>query len=79
MTMQLRSNKKCITHHYACDCREDYFADLVDENDRLKKRVKAAETLLKTFELNEAHEVLCGRLEVTKAALSAFWKDTPIL
>jgi len=51
----------------------------VDENDRLKKRVKAAETLLKTFELNEAHEVLCGRLEVTKAALSAFWKDTPIL
>ena len=79
MTQTLRSHTKCINHHYACDCREDYFADLVDENDRLKKRVQAAETLLKTFELNEAHEVLCGRLDVTKAALSVFWKDTPIL
>lgn len=73
MTVKLRSNKKCITHHYACDCREDYFADLVDENDLLKVRVKAAETLLKTLEADDLHEVLCGHLEATKAALSAFW------
>lgn len=73
MTLQLRSNKKCITHHYACDCREDYFADLVDENDRLKMRVQAAETLLKTLDADDLHEVLGGNLEATKAALSAFW------
>jgi len=73
MTVKLRSNKKCITHHYACDCREDYFADLVDENDRLKVRVNAAETLLKTLEADDIHEVLGGHLEATKAALSAFW------
>lgn len=79
MTVKLRSNKKCITHHYACDCREDYFADLADENDRLKTRVKAAETLLKKLGAYELHEVLGGSLEDTKTALSAFWKDTPIL
>lgn len=73
MTVKLRSNKKCITHHYACDCREDYFADLVDENDRLKVRVKAAETLLKTLEAADLHELRGGKLEATNAALSAFW------
>ena len=73
MTMQLRSNKKCLSHHYACDCREDYFADLVDENDRLKVRVKAAETLLKTLDAADLHELRGGKLEDTKAALSAFW------
>ena len=73
MTVKLRSNKKCLSHHYACDCREDYFADLVDENDHLKKRVQAAETLLKTLDADDLHELLGGSLESTKAALSAFW------
>lgn len=73
MTMKLRSNHKCISHHYACDCREDYFADLVDENDRLKQRVQAAETLLKTLEAADLHELRCVKLEDTKAALNAFW------
>ena len=73
MTLQLRSNKKCLSHHYACDCREDYFADLVDENDHLKKRVKAAETLLDHMSADDLHEAMGGTLEATKAALSAFW------
>ena len=73
MTIKLRSNKKCLSHHYACDCREDYFADLVDENDRLKTRVQAAETLLKTLEAADLHELRGGKLESTKAALSTFW------
>lgn len=73
MTMKLRSHTKCLTHHYACDCREDYFADLVDENDRLKKRVKAAETLMNTLDAADLHELRGGKLEDTKDALSAFW------
>ena len=30
-------DRDCTTHHYACDCREDYFKKLKAENERLKK------------------------------------------
>jgi hypothetical protein len=25
------SDKNCVTHHYACDCREKMFADRIEE------------------------------------------------
>lgn len=38
--------KSCVTHHHACDCREEYFASLVDANEYLETTY---EDLLKEF------------------------------
>ena len=32
--------KECITHHHACDCREDKFKDLQAENERLREAIR---------------------------------------
>jgi len=34
--------KNCVTHHYACDCREQMFAEMTVENKTLKKRLEYA-------------------------------------
>lgn len=31
--------KRCVTHHYACDCREAKFAELERENTKLGNRL----------------------------------------
>ena len=28
-------DRECVTHHYACDCREEYFRKLQAENEKL--------------------------------------------
>jgi len=33
--------KECVTHHYACDCREQKFMELEEENQRLKSALDA--------------------------------------
>jgi hypothetical protein len=30
-------DRECITHHYACDCREEKFRKLESENNRMKE------------------------------------------
>ena len=30
-------DRECVTHHYACDCREDYFREVVAENLAFRK------------------------------------------
>lgn len=52
----------CVTHHHACDCREDYFRRLEEENRRLRAALKTSSVY---FEMLEAatgveHDVLRG-------------------
>ena len=32
---------RCVTHHYACDCREAKFAEIEAERDRLRAACEA--------------------------------------
>lgn len=32
--------RNCVTHHYACDCREDKFKKIETQNDKLMEFVK---------------------------------------
>jgi hypothetical protein len=50
--------KECVTHHHACDCREQKFAEMAAENRSLRKRLqyasgKLSEAMLKMNELCE--------------------------
>ena len=31
---------QCVTHHHACDCREEHFKELQTENTKLKKQIQ---------------------------------------
>jgi len=42
-----REMKECITHHHACDCREDKFKELKAENERLREKIEILEMALK--------------------------------
>ena len=33
--------RDCVTHHYACDCREDKFKNIQSENEKLKAENEA--------------------------------------
>lgn len=33
------NNRECVTHHYACDCREEKFKQLERENAELKSEL----------------------------------------
>jgi len=63
-------SKNCVTHHYACDCREAEFAALRAEVEELRKRVKELdrsycaycnETLDRTWEAIQQHMEACDR------------------
>ena len=54
--------KECVTHHHACDCREQKFAEMEAEYRSLRKRLqyasgKLSEAMLK---MNELCELLWG-------------------
>lgn len=36
-------DRRCVTHHNACDCREEYFKQLEAENKNLKDFIKWGE------------------------------------
>ena len=38
--------KKCVTHHYACDCREAMFEEMRIRNLRLEELLKIATVML---------------------------------
>ena len=39
-------SKQCITHHYACDCREEEFAKMEQDNKRLREALEYAQKRL---------------------------------
>ena len=43
--------KDCVTHHYACDCREDKFKKLEVENGRLKAALEERNNFIHKTEL----------------------------
>ena len=50
--------RDCITHHHACDCREQKFAEIEAENRSLRKRLqyangKLSEAMMKLDELRK--------------------------
>jgi len=55
-------DKQCVTHHNACDCREEYFRSLKTNNEWLKKELA---------EFQEAEGAICpedvGFVEYIKA------------
>ena len=38
-------SKECVTHHFACDCREAKFKELEQENAALRKMLSDADEL----------------------------------
>ena len=73
--LKSRPCKLCVTHHYACDCREEVFAEYVDAIAKLEMRVNAAEKLLKGFTASD----LCGAntwaYDACDELLSEFWAN----
>jgi len=50
--------KNCVTHHHACDCREQMFTEMAAENQTLKQRMeyangKLSEAVVKMDELRD--------------------------
>lgn len=33
--------RECVTHHYACDCREEIFKELEKDNKQLRQKLDA--------------------------------------
>lgn len=38
--------RECVTHHHACDCREDLFEQLRSKGERIEAALEAAMTVL---------------------------------
>lgn len=43
----------CVTHHHGCDCREQHFSKIEEENRRLLKRLMELRHSIKGTILNE--------------------------
>ncbi|NBW08453.1 MAG: hypothetical protein EBR82_10530 [Caulobacteraceae bacterium] len=61
------SKSNCITHHYACDCREAKFAELERENAGLKVQIR--ELIATMEEEGEMDAVRIAELKKENAAL----------
>ncbi len=46
--------RECVTHHYACDCREARFAQIEQENASLRAELQDVEAKLAETEQNNA-------------------------
>jgi len=58
----MENTKECATHHHACDCREQKFAEMAAENRRLWKQLqyangKLSEAMLKMADLRD---IICN-------------------
>jgi len=70
--------KECITHHFACDCREAKFTALEAENTALRKRVAELEEALQGIVEDDSRYVSLqnqranwdGRMQAARAALA---------
>ena len=47
--LKKRPGKRCVTHHYACDCREE-------QREALEEAVKAAQRLLDGEDEDDLHQ-----------------------
>ena len=63
------SKSNCITHHYACDCREAKFAELERENAGLKTQIR--ELIATMEEEGEMDAVRIKELKTENTALRA--------
>ena len=71
--------ERCTTHHYACDCREDEFRRMAEENENLKREKKELEETMwwsseydkelpEDKEIAKAHPMASGRHDLFKEA-----------
>ena len=60
--------RECTTHHHACDCREDMFAEIEGERDELKIQISAIEDTLE--DLRAEHDRIKFELHELKAKVS---------
>ena|GEM_PF-4739011 len=53
--------KTCVTHHHACDCREQMFAEMAAENKTLKQRLEYANGKLSEAmaKMDELRNIIC--------------------
>lgn len=67
----------CVTHHYACDCREAEFAQLKAERDALAEKVRKVREECEIIDtsLVRGRETPSGRLASRILALLAEHKE----
>lgn len=58
-------SKQCVTHHLACDCREEKFKELERENTTLRKAKDMVE--LERCEMMRTMSLLCNQAEQLQA------------
>lgn len=63
-------SKNCVTHHFACDCREEKFKQLEQENAALRDALASAEVGLKHALMMEPGDPF-KRIKAITAALDA--------
>ena len=67
--------RECITHHYACDCREAKFAQIEAENKKLRE---ALEEMLFAYENKDGefpHQFEIDALAIANEALAGQDKE----
>ncbi len=66
---------ECVTHSFACDCREEGFKKIEATNERYKKALKGIVLEHKRFVEDEtdydAVKVVCKMVEIADTALEA--------
>ena len=62
-------SKECITHHFACDCREEKFKELELENAALREALDSAIVLLRRWNRNDVTDDVV--IETRKAIYAA--------
>ena len=62
-------SKECITHHFACDCREAKLRKLERENTTLRETLDSAMVLLRRWNRNDVTDDVV--IETRKAIYAA--------
>jgi hypothetical protein len=60
---------ECTTHHHACDCREEKFRQLEQENAALREALDSAIVLLRRWNKNDVNDDVV--IETRKAIYAA--------
>ena len=61
-------SKECVTHHHACDCREEKFKQLERENAALREQVEHLIGMIEQLEGDLAHFATIEAFEAKKEA-----------
>jgi hypothetical protein len=68
-------SKECTTHHHACDCREEKFKQLEQENAALRADKERMDWLEQSQKLWEGKDSLRGPEFISRAAIDAARKE----